>query len=96
MIKTLEEANERIRILEAENKKLKKQVEKLRKDNEKLLARKAGGRRRHDETWMASFNDFVIKTESGMTIAEIVKEGKISRRTAYRYLAYYKELQERN
>ena len=27
-----------------------------------------------------------------MTIMEIVDEGRISRRTAYRYLSYYKEM----
>ena len=41
---------------------------------------------------MESYNDFVIKFESGMTIMEIVAEGRISRRTAYRYKAYYDEL----
>ena len=30
--------------------------------------------------------------ENGMSIMEIVAEGGISRRTAYRYLAYYREL----
>lgn len=34
---------------------------------------------------------FVIKLEKGMTLTEIVAEGEISIRTAYRYLAYYKE-----
>ena len=29
-----------------------------------------------------------------MTLMEIVAEGDVSRRTAYRYLAYYKELQK--
>ena len=39
-------------------------------------------------------NDFIVKYESGMTLMEIVAEGEISRRTAYRYLAYYKESQK--
>jgi stalled ribosome rescue protein Dom34 len=36
----------------------------------------------------------MLKYESGMTLMEIVAEGDVSRRTAYRYLAYYKELQK--
>ena len=43
---------------------------------------------------MASYNDFVVKYESGMTIMEIVNQGEISRRTAYRYKAYYDELRK--
>ena len=35
-----------------------------------------------------------MKYESGMTIMEIVNQGKISRRTAYRYKAYYDELKK--
>ena len=38
---------------------------------------------------MASYNDFAVKYEGGMTIMEIVDQGEISRRTAYRYKAYY-------
>ena len=33
--------------------------------------------------------------ENGMSIMEIVAEGDISRRTAYRYLAYYREMMNR-
>ena len=87
MITTLEEAFKRIAELEDENAKLKAELEEYR-------GRKFAGRQKHDAIWMESYNDFVIKFESGMTIMEIVAEGRISRRTAYRYLAYYKELIE--
>ncbi len=87
-IKTLDEAISRIKELEIE-------VALLRAENEKLLQRNFGGRKKHDEVWMASYNDFILKFESGKTIAEIVSEGEISRRTAYRYLSYYKELKKR-
>jgi ACT domain-containing protein len=43
---------------------------------------------------MAAYNDFVVKYEGGMAIMEIVAEGDISRRTAYRYKAYYDELKK--
>lgn len=43
---------------------------------------------------MASYYDFAEKFESGMKIMEIVNEGAISRRTAYRYKAYYDELKK--
>ncbi len=85
-ISTLEEALKRI-------KELEKEVAELKAENEKLRSRNFGGRKKHDKTWMAAYNDFVIKYEGGMTLMEIVSEGEISRRTAYRYLAHYKELQ---
>ena len=87
MIQTLEEALERIKVLETENEKLREEVAALQ-------SRKIGGRKKHDEAWMASYHDFVEKFESGMKIMEIVNEGAISRRTAYRYKAYYDELKK--
>ena len=87
-IKTLEEAMQRI-------KELEKEVEELKSENEKLRNRNFGGRKKHDDAWMASYNDFVAKYERGMTLAEIVAEGGISKRTAYRYLAYYREQKEK-
>lgn len=86
-ITTLDEALKRI-------KELEKEVAKLKAENEKLRKRNFGGRKKHDEAWMAAYNDFMLKYESGMTLMEIVAEGDVSRRTAYRYLAYYKELQK--
>ncbi len=87
-IKTLEEAMQRI-------KELEKEVEELKAENEKLRNRNFGGRKKHDDAWMASYNDFVAKYERGMTLTEIVAEGGISKRTAYRYLAYYREKKEK-
>ena len=86
-ITTLDEALERI-------KELEKEVAELKAENETLRNRNFGGREKHDEAWMAAYNDFMLKYESGMTLMEIVAEGDVSRRTAYRYLAYYKELQK--
>lgn len=85
MIKTLEEALNYISELEAENKALREELEHFR-------SLKPAGRKKHDESWMASYNDFAKKYESGMSIMEIVNQGQISRRTAYRYKAYYDEL----
>lgn len=82
MIKNLEEALNYISELEAENKALREELEQFR-------SRKPSGRKKHDDTWMASYNDFAIKYESGMSIMEIVNQGEISRRTAYRYKSYY-------
>ena len=82
---TLDEAINRI-------KELEKEVATLKAENEELRNRNFGGRKKHDEAWMAAYNDFIMKYESGKTLMEIVAEGKVSRRTAYRYLAYYKEL----
>ncbi len=85
-ISNLDKALERI-------KELEKEVAELKSENEKLRSRNFGGRKKHDEAWMSAYNDFVLKYESGKTIVEIVAEGDVSRRTAYRYLAYYRELQ---
>ena len=86
MVKTLEEALSLIAELEAENKALREELEYYK-------SRKPSGRKKHDETWMASYNDFAVKYEGGMSIMEIVNQGAISRRTAYRYKAYYDSLQ---
>ena len=89
MINTLEEALNYISELEAENKALREELERFR-------SRKPSGRKKHDDSWMASFNDFAVKYESGMSIMEIVNQGEISRRTAYRYKAYYDKLKNEN
>lgn len=85
MMNTLEEALVRIKELEEENKQLLSELEYYRNRN-------YGGRKKHNEAWMASYNDFVVKYESGMSIMEIVEVSEISRRTAYRYKAYYDEM----
>ena len=85
MITNLEEALIYISELEAENKALREELEQYKKI-------KPAGRKKHNEIWMASYNDFVMKYESGMSIMEIVNQGEISRRTAYRYKAYYDEM----
>lgn len=87
MIKTLEEALNYIAKLEGENRLLREELEQYR-------FRKRAGRKKHDKAWTASYNDFVMKYESGMAIMEIVAQGEISRRTAYRYKAYYDEVQK--
>jgi hypothetical protein len=87
MITTLEDALNRIAELEEENTKLKEELEYYKN-------KKFAGRQKHDEHWMQSYNDFVIQYEDGMTIREIVDQGAISRRTAYRYKAYYEELKK--
>ena len=85
MINTLEQALNYIAELEAENKVLREELEYYK-------SRKPSGRKKHDETWMASYNDFAAKYEAGMSIMEIVNLGEISRRTAYRYKSYYDAL----
>ena len=85
VISILEEAMTHIDELEIENEELRAEIEPLK-------ARNLGGRKRHNAAWMASYQEFAIKYEAGMTIMEIVKEGQISRRTAYRYRAYYDEM----
>ena len=88
MIQTLEEALNYISELEAENKALRAELEYFR-------SRKPSGRKKHDESWLASYNDFAVKYEGGMSIMEIVNKSDISRRTAYRYKAHYDEMKKR-
>ena len=88
-ITSLKSALQRIAQLERENEQLRAELEVYKNRN-------TGGRKKHDEAWMTSYRDFAVKYESGMTIMEIVAEGEISRRTAYRYKAYYDELQKNN
>ena len=49
MYKTLKEALERIKELEVENKQLKEELEVYKNRN-------TGGRKKHNEAWMASYN----------------------------------------
>lgn len=72
---------------------LEKEISRLKEENEMLRNRNFGGRKKHDDAWMRAYSDFITKYESGMTLMEIVAGGDISRRTAYRYLSHYKELQ---
>ncbi len=87
MISNLKDALSRIAELEEENAKLKQELEDYK-------SRKYAGRQKHDAKWMESYNDFAIKFAGGMTIMEIVAEGDISRRTAYRYKAYFDEIRK--
>ena len=88
-ITSLKSALQRIAQLERENEQLRAELEVYKNRN-------TGGRKKHDEAWMTSYRDFAVKYESGMTIMEIAAQGEISRRTAYRYKAYYDELQKNN
>jgi len=54
MINTLEEALKYITKLENENKALHEELERFR-------SRKRAGRKKHDDIWKASYNDFVVK-----------------------------------
>ena len=65
MINTLEESLNRIAELESENQILREELEQYKNIT-------PAGRRKHDGTWMASYNDFVVKYEAGMSIIKIL------------------------
>ncbi len=67
MIKTLEDALIYISELEAENKVLREELEEYKN-------MKPAGRKKHDVTWMTSYNDFASKYEAGMSIMDIVAQ----------------------
>ena len=62
----LEEALLRIEELEHENQELRTIIKEYE-------SRKYSGRKKHDENWMKSYNDFVMLYEAEKTIIEIVK-----------------------
>ncbi len=82
---TLEQAMVRIKELEAENAALRSEVEEYRN-------RKMSGRKRHNEEWMKSYQDFCIDFEGGMTMLEISEKRNVSVRTLYRYKKWYDEM----
>lgn len=84
---TFENMSKKIEELEKENKKLREELEYYRN-------RKVSGRQRHNAKWMAIYNDFVAGYESGMTMVEIARRNNVSERTAYRYKAYYDQINE--
>ena len=84
---TLEDALKRIAELEEENAELKEKIEFYK-------SKKFAGRQKHDEHWMKSYNDFAAQYEAGLSITEIVDRSAISRRTAYRYKAYFDGLKK--
>ena len=86
-ILTLEDALKRIEELENENAELKKELEYYKN-------RKMSGRQKHNDKWMAIYNDFVVCYEGGMTMVEIAKRNNISERSVYRYKAYYDKIKE--
>lgn len=85
---TLEDALKRIKDLEKENATLREELEYYKN-------RKMSGRQKHNAKWMALYNDFVVCYEGGMTMVEIAKRNNVSKRTIYRYKAYYDELKEK-
>ncbi len=89
MISTFDEALKYIKELESENRKLKEEIKILKE-------RKKAGRKKHNEAWTASYKEFVNKYNRGMSVTEIVESSEFSRRTAYRYLAYYQAFGESN
>ena len=64
----------------------------LREELEYYKNRKLSGRQKHNAKWMAIYNDFVAGYESGMTMIEIAKRNNVSKRTIYRYKAYYDKI----
>ena len=84
---THEEALKKIEELEREN-------EELREELKYYKNRKLSGRQKHNAKWMATYNHFVVGYESGMTIAEIVKQSDVSERTIYRYKSYYEKMKK--
>lgn len=80
----LQEALARIEYLEKENAYLKKELNRYKRY-------KPQGRKVHDEKWMESYKVWEELYDKGFTVMDIVSQTGISRRTCYRYKAYYEE-----
>ncbi len=78
----LEQALNRIEELELEVASLKAELKKY--ENKSL-----GGRKKHDDKWQSNYDQWVKLYEAGETVAEIMDATGMSRRTFYRYRAYY-------
>ncbi len=87
----LEDAKKKIKELKTRIKELEEELQTVKEENEYLKSRSVG-RKKHDDKWTKGYNDFIIRYEGGETLMEIVNTGSVSRRTAYRYLEYYKKL----
>ena len=79
-----------------------KEIERLEKvilekdrEIEKLRQKKNAGRKKNNVQWQESYRAFVELYESGMTMIEIIDKSECSRRTLYRYKAYYEAQSER-
>ena len=78
-----------------------KEIERLNrviieKDREikRLRSQKNAGRKKNNAQWQESYNAFVELYENGMSRVEIVDKSECSRRTLYRYKAYYEALRK--
>lgn len=78
----LEQALKRIEELENEVVSLKAELKKY--ENKSL-----GGRKKHDEKWQQVFEKWSALYEKGESMSNIMNETGMSRRTYYRYKAYY-------
>ena len=76
------------------NQGIGKENAELREKLNDYQNRKLSGRQKHDEKWREAYNDFVVHYESGMSVVEIAERNNVSKRTVYRYKAYYNKMKE--
>lgn len=70
-------------------------IEDQQTEIEKLRQQKTAGRKPKNEKWQASYHAFAALYEQGLSMAEIVEQSDCSRRTCYRYKAYYDNLKKK-
>ncbi len=71
---------------------LEKEVDSLKFELKKYENKSLGGRHKHDEKWQAAYDKWVLLHEDGHNLNEVMEKTGISRRTYYRYKAYYDAL----
>ena len=85
----LEEALKEIERLESVIEEKDREIAELRK-------KKNAGRKKNNAQWQESYDVFVSLYEQGLSMVEIESKVESSRRTLYRYKAYYDALKKGN
>ena len=77
-----------------EIERLNRIIKEKDEEIEQLRVKKNAGRKKNNAQWQESYNAFVALYEKGMTMVEIIDKSECSRRTLYRYKAYYEAFEK--
>ena len=77
-----------------EIERLKEVIQAKDEELEILRKKKNAGRPPRGASWQKTYNEFVKLYEKGLPMVEIVAKSSSSRRTCYRYKAYYESLKK--
>lgn len=78
----------------SEIKRLQEVIDQKDKEIAELRMKKNAGRKKQNIKWQTSYEVWMKLYESGKSIIEIINDTSYSRRTCYRYKAYYDAISE--